>query len=187
MKGIFFSLLQGYVEKHYDPILWKENLKKNGLSEVKLYFNNMEYPEPEFFNMVTYISKEVGHSKESFLEELGLYMGSHILGQYKAAFNPEWKSFEVIEHIEEFNEHIMQNEADPQHVGKLSCEKIDENHLVVTYESPRQLCFLVKGILKSIALHYKELITIQHHECVLRGGPNCKFNITLQPDITRKK
>jgi predicted hydrocarbon binding protein len=60
---------------------------------------------------------------------------------------------------------------------KLECSRISPDQVVIVYKSSRKLCPIGKGIIKGIAEHYNDKVTIIEPECMLRGGAQCRLQV----------
>ncbi|HLI90185.1 MAG TPA: heme NO-binding domain-containing protein [Ktedonobacteraceae bacterium] len=49
------------------------------------------------------------------------------------------------------------------------------NAVILTYDSPRGVCPLLKGAIEGAAERYGEQVTIFEHSCMKRGAPVCRF------------
>jgi len=49
----------------------------------------------------------------------------------------------------------------------------------VTYDSPRKMCALARGIIHGLGRHYAESITITEPTCMLRGDPACQLIVNV--------
>ena len=51
---------------------------------------------------------------------------------------------------------------------------------MISYSSQRKMCALAKGIVKGIASHFKEAVSITESQCMLKGDPTCKLVVHQQ-------
>jgi predicted hydrocarbon binding protein len=45
--------------------------------------------------------------------------------------------------------------------------------VLITYDSPRKLCAVARGIVRGVASHFGERIAIEGRRCMHRGDPHC--------------
>jgi hypothetical protein len=53
----------------------------------------------------------------------------------------------------------------------------DQNHLVLTYDSPRQVCAVAWGCIEGAAERYGERVAIAEQSCMKRGAAACQFEV----------
>jgi Haem-NO-binding len=94
---------------------------------------------------------------------------------------PDWKTLDLIAHTEETIHHMLRNEGSQTNPPRLQCRRASPDAVVVTYDSPRKMCTLAKGIIKGIAKHYGERVTIGEPTCMLKGEIACELIVTVAP------
>jgi hypothetical protein len=57
----------------------------------------------------------------------------------------------------------------------------DNNHLLITYESPRYFCGWLWGAIEGAADRFGEGVYIQEQTCVKKGGEHCLFDVCFDP------
>lgn len=179
MRGVFLVQLHKYVSEKYGEEHWKEYLRKINVSEKKLYFSNNQYDEEEFKKLIKEIMIKTGQTREMFLESFGNFMSLFFLASYKTFIKSDWKTLDVLEHIEEYNHHILQAGGSDELAGKFKCKRIDPKNLEIIYSSPRKMCSSVIGLIKGLSAHFKEHVLIKQSSCVMTGDPECLFHVSL--------
>ena len=61
----------------------------------------------------------------------------------------------------------------------ISCTRVDDGEVVVTYGSKRKLCALARGIIRGAAEHYGDEVEIREETCMLRGDKLCVIGVRL--------
>jgi predicted hydrocarbon binding protein len=59
-------------------------------------------------------------------------------------------------------------------------EEPAEGRLVLVYASPRGLCALARGMIRGVAEHYGEVVTIEETTCMSEGAPTCRFDVRFR-------
>jgi len=62
-------------------------------------------------------------------------------------------------------------------------EFISDRSLILTYDSARHMCALLRGIIAGSARRYGDQVTIVEEACMLRGAPACRMHISLSTPI----
>jgi hypothetical protein len=60
---------------------------------------------------------------------------------------------------------------------RLHVERTSPDEVVVTYDSPRKLCAVARGIMRGIAKHFGERISISDRACMHKGDPKCLISV----------
>lgn len=179
MNGIYFVQLQQYVNTQYKSIPWESILIKAGVSEGKRYFSGQQYEEEEFFRIFRASINLLHISQEKFLDGLGVHISSNFIKLCQPVIKADWRTLDLLEHIEEFNSKLLQTWNDPSFSGKFTCKRVNTHTLSIEYLSPRKLCPVLAGLIKGVADHYNEKIIINETSCSLRGDPHCLFLVSL--------
>jgi Haem-NO-binding len=179
MNGIFFVQLQQYINNEYESNSWEVILQRAEIPEGKLYFSSQKYDEEEFFRIFNESIRFLGLSRKKFLNGLGVFISLNLIKICKSVIKADWKTLDLLEHIEEFNTRLLQTGDDPALSGKFDCERISPREIRIEYTSPRKLCPLFTGLIKGIADYYKEKVIIDEPSCSLLGHPHCQFLISL--------
>ncbi|MEW6737225.1 MAG: heme NO-binding domain-containing protein [Acidobacteriota bacterium] len=178
MYGLIFAELQDYVISRFSKDTWELLLKEAGLWP-KIYLNFQEYPDQEAIALITTASRLTGKPPEAIIEDFGEFIVPSLLKVYMSLIKPEWRTLDLIENTEEIIHTIIRRKTTAANPPTLQCERVNEKQIILTYDSPRKMCTLAKGIIKGIAKHYNETISINQTTCMLTGSPNCKISVAL--------
>ena len=84
-----------------------------------------------------------------------------------------WKTLDVLEHTEGTIHRVVRLRHEGAAPPRLKAERTEPNEVVLTYDSPRKLCAVARGIGRGVAKKMQELITIREPRCMHRGDPAC--------------
>lgn len=174
MHGIFLVELYKYVNTVLGERMWKEVLQQLGQGP-KVYVASVDYPDQEIVMIMSAISKLTDIPIPSVLEDFGEFLASDLLSVYGTLVSADWKTLDVLERTGGFIHgeiHRMNPQTKPP---ELNCSRLNENELVMSYESPRRMCALVKGVAKGFAKHFDEQIEVREDQCMLRGSASCRI------------
>lgn len=178
MKGVFFVQLQNYISNKFGKSVWINLINGAGISETQLYFSHQQYSEEEFFKLLGAAISVTKISFDRFLGDFGETLAPLFFQIYGPVINKDWKTLDVIERLEDFNQNILQSGDDKLNCGKFICKRI-ENRVDIRYSSPRKMCFFAVGLMKGFAKHYNEKIIIKHTQCIFENAPECHFQVVL--------
>jgi predicted hydrocarbon binding protein len=178
VRGIFFVQLQNYVCNRFDKSVWAKLLIHADINESKLYFSNQQYPEEEFFKILSEALRITNTTLDQFLMDIGEKMVPIFFETYNIVINKDWKTLDLIERLEQFNYNILQDSDDLMNRGKFLCTR-EHKSVSIRYTSPRKMCYLAVGLMRGFAKHFNEKIIIQQTQCVFDNAPECHFHVTL--------
>ena len=172
MHGTIFAELQKYVVSKLGDEAW-ETLKLEAGVTRKEYDPLEVYPDAEVGALVTAASRVTGTPADALLEDFGAFIAPDLLELYWGAVQPEWRTLELLEHTESAIHEVVrisQKGATPPY---LNARRTDSSEVTITYTSPRKLCAVAKGIIRGVANHYGDGISIAEPDCMLRGATAC--------------
>lgn len=177
MHGIIFAELKNYVDAKLGVEAWSELLVSAGLGP-RMYLAIQSYPDDEVVKIVTAASEKTNLAPGSILEDFGEFIAPHLLAMYRSLVKPEWKSLEVLEHTEETIHKVVRMQHADATPPYLRAKRTGSQQVTITYTSPRRLCHVAKGIIRGIAAHYGDVVTIAEPRCMHQGAGDCLLVVT---------
>jgi hypothetical protein len=58
---------------------------------------------------------------------------------------------------------------------QLKCVRKGADEVIIHYGSRRRMCGVAKGIVRGLARHYGEKVTLAEPTCMLKGGAACQI------------
>lgn len=175
MHGIIFSELRKYVEAKTGDKGWDALTAKAGLS-MKLYTPFGSYPDAEVVALVTAASEATGRPVNAILEDFGEFIAPSLIAMYGHLLDPAWKTLDVLEHTENTVHSVVRVKNQGAAPPRLKITRPSSGEAVLTYDSPRKLCAVAKGIAKGVGKHFKENLSITETQCMHRGAPHCTIH-----------
>ncbi len=163
MHGIIHVELKKYVETNHGSDVWTAVLKEAGLSN-KTYMTIITYSDEEALAIVNAASSLTHTPAEHILEDFGEFIAPDLMSMYWSLIKPEWKTMEMLLYTEETIHRVVRQKNPGAGPPRLQFEAQDSNTLKFTYTSPRQMSAVAKGIIKGVAKHYGENVTIQERK-----------------------
>ncbi len=182
MHGLIANQLRGYALARHSRETWSEAVKASGVElpdgPVPL---DRTYPDEEVMALIGALARETGTEVRLLLEDFGAYLAAGLLRVYQPLVSRDWRTLDVIEHVEA-QVHTAVRLRDPN-AGppRLSATRRSPTHVDVVYTSPRRLCALATGIVRGLASHYGEAVAVEQPECMLRGDDRCLITVELLP------
>jgi hypothetical protein len=163
MHGIIHAELKKYIETRHSPDTWKACLEAAGL-RGKVYLAISAYPDEEAVAIVTAAAKLTCLPVEQLLEELGEFMVPDLFSLYHSLIKPEWKTIQMLLHTEAVIHRVVRLQNPGAEPPKLHFEQVGPKELKFYYNSPRRMAAVARGIMKGIAKHYGESVSIREQK-----------------------
>ena len=174
MHGMIFAELQRYVSTKHGPDTWTALTQRAGLAG-KLYLPVNEYPDSEIKALVTTASSMTGRGAPEILEDFGEFITPSLIAMYGHLLSPKWTALDVIENTEGTVHTVVRVKNPGARPPQLKTLRTSPDEVVLTYTSPRQMCFLAIGIGRGLGRIYKQNLSIQQRRCMHRGDPQCEI------------
>ena len=178
MHGLIFSEIKKYVDTKLGGDTWKQLLNDTGLSS-RVYTNVQVYPDAEAVAIVSAASKRTGTPAAAILEDFGQFISSDLLGMYPALIRPEWKTLEVLENVEDTIHSVVRARQSGAQPAQLSSKRSGPSQIMLTYNSPRKMCPVAKGIITGLGQHFHQRLSIDETACMHRGAAACTFVVNV--------
>ncbi|MBW3630011.1 MAG: heme NO-binding domain-containing protein [Gemmatimonadetes bacterium] len=178
MHGIIFSELRKYVDTTLGSGAWTATLADAGLGN-KLYLPIQDYPDSDVFALVSSASRTTGLEIPAILEDFGQFIAPALLGLYRTLVQPEWKTLDLLENTEQTIHSVVRARNPGAKPAELTAVRVAPDLVDLTYFSQRKLCPVAKGIVRGIAKHYGEAVTIDEVECMHTGADACRMEVRV--------
>ncbi len=179
MHGMIFSEIKKYVGARLGAEAWQKLLQEAGIG-FKVYMVTNDYPDSEAVALVSAASRITGTPVAGVLEDFGAFIVPDLLVTYGSSVRPEWRTLDVLENTENVMHAAVRVRNHNAQPPRLVCERVGPHEVVINYSSQRKMCSLAKGIVRGIALHFKEAVAISEPQCMHKGDPSCKFVVQQQ-------
>ena len=178
MHGIIFTELRKYVDTKLGGDAWGDLLNAAGL-KGRMYLPIQEYPDAEAVTLVSTAAQITGLDAAVILQDFGVFIAPSLLGMYRTLVKPEWRTLEVLQFTEGTIHKVVRARNPGAKPAELTAVRISETELHLTYGSQRKMCPVAKGIIKGLALHFNEEITVVETQCMHQGASECKMVVEV--------
>ena len=176
MHGLIFVQLKKYASARLGLEAWDELLHKAAL-QGRMYLPVQQYPDDEMHALVRAISLRTGGDADAVLQDLGVFMAPELVRMYGSLLHRSWTTLDVIEHTENTIHRVVRARNPGARSPELKAERTAPDEVVVTYASARRLCGFAKGIVRGLAGHFGETVTVDEPSCMLRGDGECRLHV----------
>jgi len=177
MHGIIHLELEKFVVGTFGRRAWEQLLDRTGLTN-RLYTPVQTYPDDDIVRVFGASVEMTGKPATELLEAFGEHLVPTYLHVYGALLDAEWKTLDIIEHTEETIHRVVRMRQPGAAPPRLQVERKSPDEVVVTYDSPRKLCAVARGIIRGIAKRYDERVTISDRACMHKGDPKCVISVS---------
>ena len=174
MHGIIHLELQKFVIGRYGEQAWSELTRRADLSG-EIITPLKVYPDEHLLRLVKVASELTEVPILDLLEAFGEALVPAYVTLYGALLKPEWRTLDVIEHTEETIHRVVRMRQPGAEPPRLYAQRTRKDEVVLTYDSPRKLCAVARGIGRGLANHFAERLTISESSCMHRGDPSCSI------------
>jgi predicted hydrocarbon binding protein len=180
MNGIVYIEIGRFGQARIGELGWQEVVKQAGVPQ-RIYYRVADYPDEEAFALLAALSMQLQEPVGQVLEELGEFIVPNLLRMSRFWLRPEWKTLDVIENTEQTIHETLRKEGSNTNPPRLRCRRAGADEVVITYDSPRRMCSLARGIIRGLAAHFEERVTIDEPACMLKGAAACELVVRRLP------
>jgi hypothetical protein len=176
MHGLIFLELKKLVDARLGEAAWQDVLRRAGL-EGRAYLPVQEHPDAEAMALMAETGARTGLEDDQLLQLLGEFMAPDLLRMYGSLLRREWKTLDVIEHMEDTIRRVMRARNPDVAAIAMRAERSGPDEVLLTYGSSRRMCGLAKGIVRGLAGHFHERVRIAEASCMREGAAECRIRI----------
>lgn len=177
MHGIIFCQLKEFVDANLGADGWKNLLKAAG-SKRSVFLPIQSYPDEELVQLVVTASQVTGLPVPALLGSFGEFIAPYLIKTYALLIRPEWKTLDLLENTEETIHKVVRTRNPGALPPELKVARQSPTQALLEYGSERKLCQVAMGIIRGVARHYGDTITITEQACMHDGAPACQILIT---------
>ncbi len=160
MKGTIFVELVNMAEDAFGEDVVDQVLDKANLDNDGAFTAVGNYPCSELVKIVVAFSEHSGISAEVLQRMFGHWMMDHFVENYKEFFSGKIDSFSLLEAVDgEIHVEVKKLYPDAE-LPVFATERLSENHLKLTYSSPRPLVEFCHGMVEACLERYEQTATI---------------------------
>lgn len=178
MKGIIFRALEELVVTNYGMDQWERLLEQSNLVD-RYFLGPKSYPDEELIALVTVISSTLNKPQPELIRDFGQYLFGFLSRSHKDLVDQFDRFDTLIEGIDGIiHKEVEKLYAEPN-LPSILVQRISNNELHITYDSPRKLCFCAEGLIHGAASYFGTDIHLVHETCTHQGAEHCTFRVTL--------
>lgn len=176
MHGIIHVELQRFVIARHGRAVWQDLLREAGLG-TKAYLISQQYPDSDILALVTRAAAATGTTVPTMLEEFGEFIVPDLIDMYRPLLKTEWRTLDLLEHTEKTIHGVVRLRNQGAAPPRLRCRRVGPEEIHLSYDSERKMCAVARGIIRGLAKHFGETVSIVESACIHRGAPSCEMSI----------
>jgi hypothetical protein len=175
VKGIIFNLLQEVVEEEHGADTWDALLQQAELDGAFTSLGN--YPDEWLARLVAAASASLGSPGTEVVRWFGRRAIPRLAERYPQLFAAHVSARSFLLSLNEIIHPEVRKIYPGADAPDFDFAGSTERVVVMSYRSRRRLCALAEGLIEGSAEHFREIVTIEHAPCLLRGEDRCCFRI----------
>ena len=190
MKGIIFVVWEKYLGERFGGAYLDQYRAAMGESKQNLPVTGKTYPDELLVAGLTLASKTTRLSTDTLLFEYGRYFMLNGLVEYLCGYllAQAWCGYDLLLLMREAHAQ-MRRTPDGLTPPLFSYEVLshDHNHMILTYDSKRQLCSLLDGCIHGAAQRFGEKARTRELSCMKKGDEVCRFEVIFEGESWAKR
>lgn len=178
MQGIVFTTLAEMIEEKFDIPTLQSILDKANL-EDDAFVSTSIYPDSSLVRIVEAASEVSGITVPDLIKVYGEYLFGHFVKLHEAMILESDNLKDFLLRIDS----VIHVEVSKLYPGSslpiFDYEDIDENNLVMIYQSPRKMCYLAEGLVIGAAQYFNTPYKLKQTKCMHSGADHCRLEIQL--------
>ncbi len=183
MKGLIFVFWEKYLDERFGPNMLENYRQMVGESPGNVPLATRIYPDELLLKGVSTACEITRMPVERILFEFGRYFIINGLVEHLCGYllSQAWSGYDLLLLMRDAHAQ-MRRTPDGITPPLFSYEVLsnEHNHMVLTYDSHRQLCTLLDGAIHGAAERFGERAHTRQLQCMKQGAPMCKFEIFFE-------
>ena len=177
--GVIHAGLRDFAVARLGADGWDRVRADAGLPDAPLV-TSVRYPDEQVPAVLIALSKRTATPLATVIGDFGEFLAPVLIRRYDAFVDPEWRTLDLVENVERvMHRAVRVNEPDAE-PPRLTTRRSSDREVEVIYTSERRMCALAKGIVRGVAAHYGEEVSVTERTCVLVGDPRCEMVVTAE-------
>jgi hypothetical protein len=190
MKGIIFVVWEKYLNERFGSKFLASYRQQIGETDDMRPMTGRTYPDERLLEGLNVASRMSFLSGDRLMVEYGRYFMLNGLVEYLCGhlLAQAWNGYDLLLLMRDAHAQ-MRRTPDGVTPPLFTYEVLsdDHNHMVLTYDSKRQLCSLLEGCIYGSAERFGEQVRVKEISCMKRGDNVCRFDVHFQGESWAKR
>jgi hypothetical protein len=190
LKGIIFVVWEKYLDERFGSKFLQSYREAIGEGPEALPMTGRIYPDELLVKGLSTASRMTHLSGDRLLVEYGRYFMINGLVEYLCGYllAQSWNAYDLLLQMRDAHAQ-MRRTPDGLTPPLFNYEVLsdDHNHMILTYESDRQLCSLLEGCIYGAAERFGEKAYVRQLSCLKNGDPVCRVEVRFEGESWAKR
>ncbi len=177
MKGVVFRMLEEFVIEKAGPEAWEVVLDRTPRVSTEPFVGPGTYPDADFMAFVATATSTLGVPLAPTVRAFGRFCLPRLMRAVPGLTESFRSPSELLLALEGTVHREVRKLWSDARPPRFECHEVTPGVLVMRYESQRQLCTFLEGLLEGTADWYGVPVAFEHTECTHRGDPACTFTL----------
>ena len=181
MKGIIFKAFESFVTENWGDQFYEDLLDASELQSDGAFVGPGTYPDEDLFALVGTAIARLNISLDDALKAFGRYAFDKLAGtapQFVDGIDDAKAFLATVDSVI----HVEVRKLYPQaNTPSVILQDTGPNQATLIYESDRQICPLMVGLVEGMADYFSTKIEHEEVCCTRQGAPRCEFHLTFAP------
>ncbi|HLG00552.1 MAG TPA: heme NO-binding domain-containing protein [Acidimicrobiia bacterium] len=182
MKGVIFNLLEHVVTEAHGSDTWETLLDDTGLDGA--WTSVGSYPDEDLLALVAAASARLDIPANDLVRWFGKSALPLLADRYAEFFEGHAGLASFLPTLNDVIHAEVRKLYPEAIVPTFAFVEANDTHVVMAYDSPRKMCALAEGFIEGAAEQFREKITIDQPECMLRGDARCLLVVDIAESHT---
>jgi hypothetical protein len=178
MHGIIHLELHNFVKSRFGEEALRTLLDRVGQAD-DVITPLQSYSDQAIADIVVEASKMTGKPVPALLEAFGEYLVPAYISLYGSLLKPEWRTLDVIERTEETIHRVVRRRQPGAAPPRLRATRVGPKMVMLSYDSPRKLCAVARGIARGLAARFGDNLTMTDIAFMHRGDAACLISFEV--------
>ncbi|MCD4733338.1 heme NO-binding domain-containing protein [bacterium] len=161
MKGIIVMALKGTVVDNFGYEAWQKSLKRAGLPPHSNFRSTVDVPDETVVRVLEAVCAELNITLDQAGEAFGHYWMHKIVPRVYPVFTYNIKSArQLLLKMDKIHDMVTRTIANAR-PPRFEYSWTDDNTLIMTYNSPRGLIFLLPGLIRGVGKYFEEELNVR--------------------------
>jgi Haem-NO-binding len=190
LKGIIFVVWEKYLDERFGSKFLQNYREALGEGPEALPMTGRVYPDELLVKGLSTASHMTLLSEDRLLVEYGRYFMINGLVEYLCGYllAQSWNAYDLLLQMRDAHAQ-MRRTPDGLTPPLFNYEILsdDHRHMILTYESDRQLCSLLEGCIYGAAERFGEKAYVRQLSCLKTGDPVCRVEVRFEGESWAKR
>jgi hypothetical protein len=179
VHGSIFTSLEKYANTRFGPGGFARLCREAGLGD-RIFLTIRLYPDDEAFALIGAASRMSSIDVHVLLEDFGAFLARDLMSMYGMLADPSWRTLDFLVNVDDTIHRVVRLRNPGAQPPELHCERVGPGEVVLHYASSRRLCDLARGLIRGVAAHYGETVSVIESDCMHRGARQCRIVARLE-------